>query len=277
MRTRLRTALIAAVALLLLNACAVVRSPERVRIALFAPFEGRYREVGYNALYAARLALSDATDGDPLVDLLPVDDGGTQALDHARALAQDPLVMAVIALGYDGTTRETLHAFDDIPVLVAGDWGALPMINRVFILSNPEINQQLTVSPRIGIADAAALPAPIVGGEVFALEGFRELRESLDGVTVLSSGALPDAEFTARYQASDPFAPMPDLLATLTYDASGIAIRAAQTGSRGAALEHIRSMQVEGINGTIRFENQYWADAPFHRYEYVDGVLVASE
>ncbi len=41
---------------MLLSACAVKRTPTIYRIALLAPFEGRYREIGYNALYAARMA-----------------------------------------------------------------------------------------------------------------------------------------------------------------------------------------------------------------------------
>ncbi|MCS7070642.1 MAG: hypothetical protein NZM00_03995, partial [Anaerolinea sp.] len=62
----------ALIAIALLTGCTVHQTAPR--IALIAPFEGRYREVGYNALYAARLALADAESG---VQLLPLDDGGS--------------------------------------------------------------------------------------------------------------------------------------------------------------------------------------------------------
>ncbi len=259
-------------AFLVLTSCAVIQAPANVRIALFAPFEGRYQEVGYNALYAARLAIADADNAH--VDLLAVDDGGMEAASHAAALVQDPLVMAVVVLGYDGTSPDALKAFGDIPVIVAGDWGAKPIDDHVFILSNPQIDQQLTVSPRISVTDAAEAPAPVVGGDVFALQGFAKLRSSLDGVTVLSSGTLPDADFVKRYKASDQFAPMPNLLATLSYDATRLAVVVAQGGSRGAANDIMEGRKpLPGVKGSVSFTNGYWDAAQIHSYQYVNGVL----
>lgn len=260
--------------LILLSACAFTHAPTP-RVALFAPFEGRYREVGYDALYAARLALADTNGGSdaPAVDLLAVDDGGTQAASHAAALAADPLVQAVVVLGYDGTAPETLAAFGDLPVLVVGSWGAASTSDSVFILANSGLDAELTAAPRISVTDAAALPAPVVGGEVFALTGFAQLRAALDSVTVISSGALPDAAFAERYTGSDPFAPQPGLLATLSYDATRMATLAAQTGSRASARVWLGAAAYAGLNGTIRFADGYWADAPIHRYHYVGGSL----
>src|SRR5690349_2126250 len=43
-----------------LSGCAITPHELTPRIALLAPFEGRYREVGYNAYYAVRLAFVDA-------------------------------------------------------------------------------------------------------------------------------------------------------------------------------------------------------------------------
>lgn len=275
-----------ALQLIAMSGCAVVRAEQRVKIALFAPFEGRYREIGYNALYAARLGLSldqvmRVFNGGPLnIDLMAVDDGGSEAINHARALALDPLVMGVIALGYDATSPDVLAAFgDDLPVMIVGEWGAEPISENVFILSNPDIQKQINTPARVSVTDAAALPAPLIGGDVLALEGFTELRESLDGVTVLSSGTLPSENLIHLYQASDAFAPAPGLLASLTYDATQFMAMAANQHSRDSTL-HILTTLPHPLNGNsieIRFENGYWADAPIHRYVYVDGVLVASD
>ena len=242
-------------------ACAVVRTPQNMRIALFAPFEGRYREIGYNALYAARLGVAESRN--VTADLLAVDDGGTEAANRAAALAQDPLVLAVIALGYDATSPETLRALGDIPVLIVGEWGAQPIGDNVFIFSNPEIAEQISTPPRISVTDAAALPAPVVGTDVMALEGFAKLRDELDGMTVLSRGELPDAEFTARYKGDDPFAPEPGLLATLTNAATSIAVFGFGTGSRAGVRNWLAPSFLDG----------YWENAEMHRYIYVDGIL----
>lgn len=239
------------------SACAVVRAPEIRRIALFAPFEGRYREIGYNALYAARLAVADFPNAQ--IELLAVDAGGTEAENRASALAQDPLVMAVIALGYDATAPAVLRAFEDIPVLIVGEWGAEPIGDNIFIFSNPEIAEQISTPLRISVTDAAELPEPVVGSDVFALEGFARLRDELDGVTVLSSGRLPDAEFTARYKGNDSFAPEPGLLATLTQQAVSYGVMTALEG--------------RSILTPAAFPSGHWQEAEIHRYVYVDGVL----
>ncbi len=258
--------------LMLISACAMVRTPPVAKIALLAPFEGRYREVGYEALYAARLALADAND--PLVELLAVDDGGTQAANRARALTTDPQVAVVIALGYAATEPDTLRAFGDLPVLAVGDWGADSTGDNVFILSSPAFAGLITVPPRISLTDAAALPQPrggLTGGAVFGLAGFAKLRSSFDGVRIASSGVLPDADFVARYRGDDPFAPEPRLLATLTYDATRVAVMGAQTDT---PLKTIAAIDYDGINGAIHFTDGCWCDAPIHYYHYEFGKLV---
>jgi hypothetical protein len=249
------------VVLLLLLCSACSRTPSTARVALLAPFEGRYREIGYNALYAARLALADT----PQVELLAVD-AGASVVDRARALAADPQVVAAVVLGY--TEQEAFAAFGDAPVLVVGSWGAVPSSNTLFVLSNPDIQDALTTDPQVSITEAARLETPITGGDVLALEQFPRLRDSLDGVTILSSGSLPDADFAARYTANDPFAPEPGLLATLTYDAFEMLLATMRTDNLAALRDAIAGTTYEGLNGAIRFEHGYWADAPIYRYGY---------
>lgn len=261
---------------LLLAGCMTTAILVPTRIALLAPFEGRYREVGYNALYAAHLALQDTGDG--AIELLPIDDGGTSAsaLDRARALALDPQVQVTLVMGYAATAPDTLNAFSDIPVLVVGDWGAKPANNRVFVLSNPRIDDLLTIPTRMKITAAARLDAPFVGGEILALAQFGKLRASLDGVTVVSSASLPDSAFAERYRASDQFAPEPGLLASLTYDAARMALEAIQASdSRAAVMQTLSAKTYSGMNGEIAFENGYWRHAPIHTYQYgADGQLL---
>jgi hypothetical protein len=169
-----------------------------------------------------------------------------------------------------------LAAFDDLPVLVVGNWTDAEPGGSIYILSNPEIEAYITTPPAIAVTDAARLDAPVTGSEVFALPGFAELRESLEGITVVSSGSLPNREFAERYRASDPFAPPPGLLTTLTYDAVRFLLQANQP-DRESMNGTINEMAYEGLNGTIRLENGYWADAPIHFYRYVEGQLTAAD
>lgn len=258
---------VAACIILLLSCACSAKAGAISRIALLAPFEGRYREIGYNALYAARLAFRDFADSH--IELLAVDDGGRSATAaaRARALSQDPLVKAVVILGYAATDAETLRAFSDVPVLVVGDWGAQPETDRVFVLANPQLNAMLTVDTRAEVTDAARLEAPLSGGDVFALEQFAHLRPSVDGVRILSSGSLPDATFTERYQQMGLFVPAPGLLATLTYDAFGMVLSALDAADANITPT-LAAQSYDAINGAVRFEGGYWANAPFNQYEY---------
>lgn len=250
-----------------ISGCMGARSGEISRVALLAPFEGRYREVGYNALYAAKLALQDWNSTN--VELVAIDDGGTaaSAVDRARALAQDPLVKAVVVLGYAATDAETQRALGDVPVLVVGHWGARPETENVFVLANSALGDSLTTSSRLEVTDGAQLDAPLNGGEIFALEQFARLRPSVDGIRILSSGTLPDAAFTERYNQTGLFVPAPGLLATLTYDAFGM-ILTAQESTDANISSTMAQLTYTGINGTIRFENGYWVNAPVNQYEY---------
>ncbi|HLV34590.1 MAG TPA: hypothetical protein VKY59_05745, partial [Spirillospora sp.] len=140
----------------------------------------------------------------------------------------------------------------------------------VFILSSPRITDLLTVPPRLEITDAARLPGSITGGDVLALSQFADLRSSLTDVSILSSATLPEPTFARRYRDSDPFAPQPGLLAPLTYDAARMVVEvlASSGDRRDAAARTLTNLSYTGLNGTIRFEDGYWADAPVMTYTY---------
>lgn len=80
-----------------------------VKIGLSAPFEGRYRDLGYEVLYAVRLAVRErnAAGGIAngyLVELVALNDFGEadEAIVQARKMAVDPGVLGVLG----GWSRE---------------------------------------------------------------------------------------------------------------------------------------------------------------------------
>jgi len=88
-----------------------------VKIGLVAPFEGRYRYVGYDVIYAVRLALREVNAaggvGGYNVELVAYDDGAdpAMAVEQARKLAVDPAVVAAVGHFREETTSAALSAY----------------------------------------------------------------------------------------------------------------------------------------------------------------------
>jgi ABC-type branched-subunit amino acid transport system substrate-binding protein len=124
--------LLLAFCLLLLASC---RFPGTIRptvkIGLVAPFEGRYRYVGYDVIYAARLAVREADAaggvGGYSVELVAYDDGAdlAAALGQARKLAVDPEVVVAIGHFREETTAVALSVYTEagMPLVSPGAIG----------------------------------------------------------------------------------------------------------------------------------------------------------
>ena len=88
-----------------------------VKIGLVAPFEGCYRAIGYDVIYAARLALREVNEaggvGGYAVELVAYDDGAQSALavEQAHKLDVDPDVLAAIGHFREDTTRAAAAAY----------------------------------------------------------------------------------------------------------------------------------------------------------------------
>lgn len=121
-----RLALLALAAVLALPGCASVDPV--VKVGLVAPFEGRDRAVGYDAVYAARLAVREINAaggvGGHRVALVALDDRGDPELaaGAAASLVVDPAVVAVVGHFRPDTTDEAaqLYASANLPLLAAG-------------------------------------------------------------------------------------------------------------------------------------------------------------
>lgn len=190
--------------IVLVGGCAVYKTPPIKRIALLAPFEGRYREVGYQALYAARMAIADTERID--LELLAVDDGGSPqtALDRAHALNNDPLVKAVIVLGIHAADENVLNTLEP-RTFVVGQWNP-PLIN--FEDDNPPTE----------LTDIAELSVPYICGDVCLLESFVLLTDDPTQATIQTLSPSVDESFRERYINFDLYVPEPLPFAKRTYD-----------------------------------------------------------
>jgi ABC-type branched-subunit amino acid transport system substrate-binding protein len=100
-----------------------------IKIGLVAPFQGRYRDTGYDVIYSARLAIREANEqsgpGQPKLELVAVDDFGDPetARQTAQAMAVDPDVVAVIGHWLPETTAaaRAIYAKEGVPFVAAGE------------------------------------------------------------------------------------------------------------------------------------------------------------
>ena len=250
--------------MLVLSSCAVVQSDSVRKIALVAPFEGRYREIGYNALYAIRLGMQYSRTQD--IHLIAVDDGGNveSARDRMNALNLNPDVEAIIVLG-QFASHPDVQQVNDKPLIIIGNWGHDIADDDTLMASHADITNQAS---NIQDITALNLNEPTVGNDLFMLEQVPDLYDDLTQLDIISSGSLPNAEFSERFINSDLYVPDPNLLATLTYDMSRLVIEAIQTNTA------IDDIIYSGLNGEIHFADGYWQEAPLHHYHYEDGELV---
>jgi hypothetical protein len=174
--------------------CAPLRTPPVERIALLAPFEGQYREIGYQALYSVRMAIAE-TDNLHL-ELLAIDDGGTvqSASDRIEAINHDPLISAVLVLGPSATDTSNLTQFDErLRVVPIGDWSD-------------------------DFQEALEATNPVTCGDICQLPVYIALAENPTNVTISTTAPRVDTDFAERYADFDTFTPSPLPIARLTYE-----------------------------------------------------------
>jgi hypothetical protein len=208
--------------MLILSACSAV-PPAPHKIALLAPFEGQYRDIGYEALYAAQMSLKEGYNSVNSASfiILPLDDGGTiaSARERAQALTYDSSIVFVLALGPYATAPDVQEAYGDLQVLMVGYWPSIPQRDNIAAFT-ADFRDVLPTVPD------PYLPhdEPLVGGELLSLSQF-----DVEDCTIWSSAAIMSDDFRARYEAMNPFAPPARLIGSLAYAAASVALETVQT------------------------------------------------
>ncbi len=188
-----------------------------VKFGLVAPFEGRYRPVGYDAIYAARLAVRERNAaggvGGYRVELVAYDDGGDAqaAIERARQLALDPQVVAVIGHYRVETSRAAwdVYAREALPLIAsiipADSLPDAPCAGCTFpaVFRTGPTSQSLDTS--IGLDDAFAGGVPtgtvLVTGALWPRD-VPGAQQFISGYRAVSNGAEPGPYAWATYQAT---------------------------------------------------------------------------
>ncbi|HNT78619.1 MAG TPA: ABC transporter substrate-binding protein [Anaerolineae bacterium] len=185
-----------------------------IKIGLVAPFEGRYRSIGYDAIYAARLAVREINAAGGVngwqLELVAYDDRADleMARAAARNLLTDPDVVAVIGHYRQETTAAAgeFYMAGEMPLIALGGW--LTNTTGVWHLSpSPETlaARMLTAAPVITPATAALWgdgPLAAALAAQMPAQGYRRIADG-DGLpwpdVVFST--LPPADAAERLAA----------------------------------------------------------------------------
>lgn len=253
-----------------LAACIAVTRPV-VKIGLVAPFEGRYRDVGYEVIYAVRLAVREANAAGGVagysVELVALDDAGDPAMaaEQARKLAVDPQIVGALGHWLEPTTLAAApeYAQAGLPVLATAAGGDLP-------------------APALRLWRRSACFVETDRGCAQALEDLKLAGAA--AVTVTVPAPLPadsaDPAFAERYLALSNGV-QPRFNAVLAYDAARLLLDALardiaqnKTPTRVGVGAMLAASTFTGLSGPFHFDSaRNWADARTWTYLWSAGVL----
>ncbi len=258
---------------LLITGCAVTRPT--LKIGLVAPFEGRYREVGYEVIYALRLAVREANAAGGVagysVELVSLDDSGDpqMAVEQARKLAADPQVLGVIGHWLDETTIAAASEYDE---------AGLPLLAVTTAPELPPLTFRLAPTT-LSCRPSTLSPCPQT------VEDLRLLGGSAENVIVSAPAPLPDDSadpaFAERYRAISNGV-VPRFKAVLAYDAARLLldaiardVQANKTATRNGVAEALTRSNFAGLSGPIRFNTERdWAEPATWAYQWKNGEWV---
>jgi ABC-type branched-subunit amino acid transport system substrate-binding protein len=260
---------------MLLAACG--RPLPTYKIALVAPFEGRLRQVGYDAFPAMRLAIRDQINaggvGSAYVTFIAYNDSGDPAMAErvARNVALDPEVLAVMGHLTLSTTLAAMDVYTN---------AGLPMLTLLVPA------EQLPKSPLVFHMNTAQGAKDNVKSAMTQVKGAtcNDLRTLTLDPSPLSFApctfpAPPVSEWPKAQQALKAFTdlslgPLPSPRSIVAYDATKVLIEAIRIDAqahgvptRAGVAEAMRKVKHAGLLGDISFNEQgAWENAPLWVY-----------
>jgi hypothetical protein len=186
---------------LLLAACSAPGSVKpTVKIGLSAPFEGRDRDLGYEALYAVRLAVRQCNEVGGiadryLVEMVALNDfnEAEAAVEQARKMAVDPDVMAVMGGWSPATATAAVPTYDQLGLAFVG-----PAVELTRIVFPAQYEAEPAFADAYRALSGGVEPGPL------AIWAYAEAQRMLDaiGAAVESQGA-PSRAVVRSFLAGD--------------------------------------------------------------------------
>ncbi len=169
-----RAGRLAARILMLLLATGIISGCQSVapviKVGLVAPFEGRHRDVGYDVLYSARLAVREINaaggiDGTRIA-LVALDDGGNpeDAQATANSLLIDPGIVAVVGHWLPETTETAA------PIYIQSNLAFLSGGEEPFAASDPALLPPEFVASYEDVTPFDETPGPYAGSAYDAFQ-----------------------------------------------------------------------------------------------------------
>ena len=290
--------------------CAVARPV--VKIAIVAPFSGIYREIGYQVLNGARIAVKEHNDNNsnlPQLELIAFDDAGdpSRAVEQAHKILADKKVIAVIGHWLDQTTAAAapIYMNANLPLVATSASPSNPKNAGVtFFRLHPTSRQMSTEIERLakiyGIhstcncepyeaaeflqtlhADNPHITA--IGGPLWSLQAFHKL------VGVRSEGSFfivpapqpmlenKSAPYLSQYQFEYPHGPDPNWLSLHAYESINVIANAIGTTnastSKSVAISLSR-VNYHGLIGRVQFDSfGQWIEPQIKVYKWNNATI----
>jgi ABC-type branched-subunit amino acid transport system substrate-binding protein len=286
---------------LTLSACG--RPRPTIKIALVAPFEGRFREVGYDAFPAMRLALRQQIQaggiGNYQVEFVAYNDNADPAFAErvAHNVVLDADVVAVIGNLRTDTTRAAQPVYSQANLaLVAPDIPADQLPNGPYVFrmgpsttaQKEQLSQNRCTSAQgaIRLTGEQAYQGNVNTQTLALLPDFQSpsaanlLGSATQGLCFAAASPYPRDLLTATQtlsafaDISGGFAPGPRSIST--YDATRLILAALHTDitlhgtpTREGVAEALRNTTYDGLLGQITFDaTNTWSTAPVWVYQY---------
>jgi ABC-type branched-subunit amino acid transport system substrate-binding protein len=206
-----------------------------VKIGLVAPFEGRYRPIGYEAVYAARLAIREINArggiGGRRIELVALDDRGEpeKAITAARQLVLDPQVVAVVGHLRPDSTDAAMKIYCEAAVPVIAIESAVKACESAQVLGSAPLDRW----PEDRLIFVSDVPDP--------------------------NGLAAAQDFTEHYNAIPIDGTRAGPIALQTYDALNLlfsALARAERIDRGGVQAALRQIDFAGLGAKYAFDQQ---------------------
>jgi ABC-type branched-subunit amino acid transport system substrate-binding protein len=236
---------------LFLASCLPVTRPV-VKLGLVAPFEGRYRNLGYEVIYAVRLAVREANEAGGVagysVELVALDDSGDRELaaEQARKLATDPQVVAVVGHWLNGTTAAAAPEYERLKLPLLAPISDSPLPDSVYRLwQSPcllvtvvgcfDTREELALANTEPLSLTSAIPLPADSTDPAFAERYR----------AISDGVEPRFAAVLAYDAT-----------RLLFDAIARDISANGAPSRAGVQAQLAQCDYAGLSGKFSFDTE---------------------